>query len=218
MNKRFYFNNSRITFVPQGSQVSENETINFYQANLSKGRNFRSLLGNFSTLPLNVEVMLNEMSFEELLEEAKKEFFYIEAAGGYIQNGNTYLFIHRHGRWDLPKGKLEKGEQSHEAAIRECEEECGVKNLVITGKLCSTFHIYPYKGDLALKQSFWYRMKTDYKGPLHPQTGESIDEARWFEAPVIKSLVLPDTYLTIRDVVLEGMNWQAGDVDTSTKP
>lgn len=207
MNKSFYFNNSRITFIPSDSQVSENETINFYQANLKKGRNFRSLLGNFNSLPLNMEVMLSEMSFEDLLEEAKKEFFYIEAAGGYIRKGEEYLFIHRHGRWDLPKGKLEKGEQTHEAAIRECEEECGVKNLVITGKLCSTFHIYPYKGDMALKQSYWYQMTTDYNGPLKPQTGESIDEARWFEAQTVKNLVLPDTYHTIRDVVKEAMQW-----------
>ena len=207
MNKTLYYNNSSIRFLDSPGQVSGNETINFYEASLKKGRSLRAILNNFDETAHQVDILLRDINFEEVLKELKKDFHYIEAAGGYIQKGEEFLFIHRHGRWDLPKGKLEKGEQLQEAAIRECEEECGVKNLNITGQLGSTFHIYPFRGDLALKQSYWYRMKTDYKGVLKPQTGESIDEARWFKASDIRAKILPDTYMTIRDVVNEAMDW-----------
>src|SRR5688572_26554380 len=126
MNKTLYYNNSSISFLDSPAQVSENETINFYEAGLKKGRSLRAMLNNFSEKPHQVQIMLRELSFEDVLKELKKDFHYIEAAGGYIQKGDEYLFIHRHGRWDLPKGKLEKGEALQDAAIRECEEECGV--------------------------------------------------------------------------------------------
>ena len=37
----------------------------------------------------------------------------------------------RLGKWDLPKGKLDKGETIEECALREIEEETGAKGLSI---------------------------------------------------------------------------------------
>ena len=49
----------------------------------------------------------------------------IEAAGGLVYNiENQLLMIFRNNKWDLPKGKLEVGENIQECAIREVEEEC----------------------------------------------------------------------------------------------
>ena len=46
-----------------------------------------------------------------IFADLKTLYKYIEAAGGFIKNENDeYLFIFRRGKWDLPKGKLEKGE------------------------------------------------------------------------------------------------------------
>ena len=44
----------------------------------------------------------------------------INAAGGLVENGNgEYLMIKRKGYWDLPKGKIEKGENDEDGALRE---------------------------------------------------------------------------------------------------
>ena len=53
----------------------------------------------------------------------------IIAAGGLVTNeNNELLMIFRRGKWDLPKGKLDKGETIEECAIREVEEETGIGN------------------------------------------------------------------------------------------
>ncbi|OIQ40008.1 MAG: hypothetical protein BM563_03715 [Bacteroidetes bacterium MedPE-SWsnd-G1] len=105
-----------------------------------------------------------------------KWFFKIEkAAGGKVQNENgEILFIYRFEKWDLPKGKIENGEKKREAAIREVEEECGISKLEIIKKLPKTYHIFQRKGRETLKITYWYAMKTNYKGELIPQVEEGI--------------------------------------------
>src|SRR6476661_1663707 len=50
-------------------------------------------------------------NFEKLKKDFFKHFTFIEAAGGIVQNDRKdLLFIFRRGKWDLPKGKMEKGE------------------------------------------------------------------------------------------------------------
>ena len=49
-------------------------------------------------------------------------FNIIKAGGGVVNNNkNQILFIYRLKRWDLPKGKLDKGETIRECAEREVE-------------------------------------------------------------------------------------------------
>src|SRR2546430_1719323 len=56
----------------------------------------------------------------------------IEASGGLVTNNKgEYLIIFRHGKWDLPKGKMEADETAESAAIREIQEECGIGKLVL---------------------------------------------------------------------------------------
>src|SRR5690606_22027885 len=150
----------------------------------------RELLFDFMDPASAKSYRLSGGIFSQLIEQMKPLFHYIEAAGGFIENKNKYLFIHRHGRWDLPKGKLEKGESKAHGAIRECEEECGVKDLSLEHLLGSTWHVYEHKGGHALKQTYWYKMQTAYSGRLKPQVEEDIHEARWFETEEIKREVL----------------------------
>ena len=64
---------------------------------------------------------------KEIVNHIKAKFKVIEAAGGVVEKGNLNLLIYRQGRWDLPKGKLDKGERKRDCAIREVEEETGVR-------------------------------------------------------------------------------------------
>lgn len=100
-----------------------------------------------------------------------------KAAGGKVLNtNNEVLFIYRFNKWDLPKGKLEKGESISECAIREVEEECGITNLQIVQPLETTYHIYQEKGNTILKTTYWFLMHTDFVGELTPQSEEGIEQ------------------------------------------
>ena len=43
----------------------------------------------------------------------------IKTAGGIVIKDDKILFIHKNGRWDLPKGKLEQGVNKRNTAIIE---------------------------------------------------------------------------------------------------
>ena len=81
-----------------------------------------------------------------------------------------------------------------------------MKNLLIRNRLSSTFHMYPYKGSFAIKQTYWYFMTTNYPGHLKPQEEEDITEVRWFTKDEVRSVALADTYYTIADVAREALN------------
>ena len=106
----------------------------------------------------------------------------IEAAGGLVYNDtNQLLMIFRNGKWDLPKGKLEVGENIEQCAIREVEEECGISELLITQQLQETYHTYEINGQKILKRTYWFEIESSFKGNLLPQTIEGITEAVWID-------------------------------------
>jgi 8-oxo-dGTP pyrophosphatase MutT (NUDIX family) len=117
---------------------------------------------------------------EKLLHHLKKKLKVIVAAGGLVYNDKKeILFIHRKGRWDLPKGKVDKGESLEEGAKREVEEETGVRNLEVVRLIDTTYHILKRNGKYRLKETYWYEMRTDYDGELVPQTEEDIKKVKW---------------------------------------
>ncbi len=125
----------------------------------------------------------------------------IKAAGGLVSNEeNKYLFIFRKGKWDLPKGKLDKGESFRKAAVREVEEECGITVGSCGDKICKTYHIYEVYGTPVIKKTVWYWMRADNQPDLVPQLEESITDARWLAAGDFM-LVMKNTFPLIRDVI-----------------
>jgi 8-oxo-dGTP pyrophosphatase MutT (NUDIX family) len=114
---------------------------------------------------------------------------------------NKILFIKRLGFWDLPKGKLEKGESIDVAAIREVCEECGINDvdLKIIMPLTNAFHIYKLNEKVILKNTHWFLMSFVGKYPLTPQTEEDITEIIWVEKEDLSD-VLVESYPSIRQV------------------
>ncbi|MBB6680767.1 NUDIX domain-containing protein [Aequorivita sp. 609] len=125
-------------------------------------------------------VNLYHKNAEKLERFLRKKIKVVEAAGGLVYNSKKeILFIRRNGKWDLPKGKIEKGESYREAAIREVEEETGVEGLEIRDFIMKTYHVFTRNNKYRLKITHWYEMYTDYDGPLTPQPEEGIKKAKW---------------------------------------
>lgn len=131
----------------------------------------------------------------DLWKAFKEPFIRVKAAGGVVlDEQGRLLAIRRLGLWDLPKGKVDPGESLAEAAVREVEEECGVRDLVLGDHLQRTWHTYPRNGRQYLKSTDWYLMRTTAGQELVPQLEEGIEEVRWFtpqEVEVLRASTYP---------------------------
>ena len=170
-------------------------------------RQFRLALDHLKR-PRTLGAIIEDMSPESLLEEIHKIYTPIQAAGGVVRNENgAVLLIYRRGKWDLPKGKLDAGEDLDYCAIREVVEETGIVNVSIDKKICETYHTYSQKGQNLLKETSWYTMHGNSKDKLAPQASEGIVEARWF-APSDVATITFKTYDAVLEVLMAaGVGW-----------
>ncbi len=128
-----------------------------------------------------------------------QDFKMVEAAGGVVENHRgEQLMIHRNGRWDLPKGHLEIGETLEQCAVREVEEETGIKVDQIGDKITETLHAYPLRNNWEIKTTHWYSMKSHSEQP-QGQSEEGIDQVEWCpKHTVVEHLI--GSYPTIQNV------------------
>lgn len=137
-------------------------------------------------------------NYEETVEFIKSKFKIIKAGGGVVISDRGVLMIHRLGLWDLPKGKIEKGESFIEGAKREVQEECNIK-VKVKEKICTTWHTYT-KGDKSiLKKTAWYLMESIDDSKMKPQFEEDIDEVRWMNEKEL-NVAMYNTYKSILHV------------------
>lgn len=148
---------------------------------------------------------------ESVFKSAIKGLKWMDAAGGIVESEEHFLVIERHGLWDIPKGKVEKGESLDEAAIREVEEECGIDQPSLGKHLLDTYHVFPRKKKLILKRTAWYHMTLKERVKLTPQIEEGISKVEWLTrneldgirsntfGSIIELLDRFDTFLAERD-------------------
>lgn len=163
-----------------------------------------------------VKSMIHEMELEKIhagvfyhpdLEELKKAFYkkftIVLAAGGLVLNEKKeMLMIHRRGKWDLPKGKLDKGEKLENCAVREVEEETGLQKVKLISPLTITYHTYHEGARFILKESHWYNMKVSGEQKLVPQTEEDIHAIKWVTGKEAEKL-FPECFPSVVDVIRE---------------
>ncbi|MEN8928615.1 MAG: NUDIX domain-containing protein [Flavobacteriales bacterium] len=163
-------------------------TLQDFQEVLDTNESGQDVIVNFPTLRLMEKVLA-------------KRFRIVEAGGGLVVNkNNEVLFIFRRGKWDLPKGKLEKHEKIKKGAIREVEEECGITNPVIKESLITTMHKFKNKGKECIKKTYWYIMEYDGDEELVPQLDEDITKAKWMGEDKFHK-VFKNTFASISDVL-----------------
>jgi len=126
------------------------------------------------------KIFLFHKNSEKLISSFKKKIKVISAGGGIVKNSfDETLFIYRRNKWDLPKGKKDKGETIDLTALREVKEETGIGNLKIIDFRMKTYHIFKKNNEYCLKETTWYNMISDFDGKFIPEIKEDITKVVW---------------------------------------
>lgn len=147
----------------------------------------------------SITFLVHADEYETIKEAVKSQFKLVKAGGGIVEKNGKILLIYRKGKWDLPKGKLEKKEGKKEGALREVEEECNITAEL--GELIThTWHTYILNGKKHLKKTYWYRMDCIDDSQMKPQLEESITDVRWMDEKGTRQAMV-NSYRSIRHVI-----------------
>jgi len=125
----------------------------------------------------------------------------IIAAGGIVTNENDELLLFfRRISWDLPKGKLDESEEVETCAVREVEEETGLRNITLGKLIGTTTHYYAERGKDIEKLTYWFKMEVSGNQELVPQVEEDITNIRWVSKKELQQY-LDNTYPNIVSIV-----------------
>ncbi len=199
---KVYFNNRTVYLADDYKSNFEKFDGLFYKYNTKE--EFEKVWEFFEVMSSGVN---NLFIINENLEKLKKEFYnffkLIDASGGVVVNKQgKVLIMKRFGKWDLPKGKVNEGENIEDAAVREVTEECGIGPLKIVKKLSPTFHTYYLNNQQILKQTHWFEMLYYGDEIFKPQVEEDITEVKWMEKGDL-SAILENTYKSVIDVLID---------------
>lgn len=201
-SRKIYFNNKPLVLTTDFNAFkTEHPTaLGYIHYTGAFPRHFRLATQHLSR-PGTLGAVIEDVSEQSLLDELQDLYQPIDAGGGVVLNEDgAVLLIYRRGRWDLPKGKRDEGEDMPACALREVTEETGLQQLVLRDKICDTWHVYSQHGLHLLKHTAWYRMTGTKAEVLAPQAEENIQEARWI-SPVDLGPVLFKSYEAVREVL-----------------
>ena len=206
MLKKIYFGNSPLIL-----SNTETEELKPYLHNsktsilkTSDKEQLQSLIRAIQHSKIDAGIILNNVS--ETLEKIKKEFTLILASGGLVYSrDNKILLIYRRGQWDLPKGKLDEGEDLIECALREVKEETGLSQLTYERFICTSYHTYYENNRPILKESHWHLLQGNDQELLIPQTDEDIENCKWVTVEKLAPY-LENAPGSIKDVLKTGID------------
>jgi 8-oxo-dGTP diphosphatase len=117
----------------------------------------------------------------------------VRAAGGVVVRDGLVALVHRprYDDWTLPKGKLDNGESFEEAALREVEEETGLR-----ARLVRELPPVNYEVRGRPKVVRYWLMDVESDGGF--VANDEVDEVRWVEPAEARALL---TYDRDRDVL-----------------
>jgi 8-oxo-dGTP pyrophosphatase MutT (NUDIX family) len=143
----------------------------------------------------------DEFRLVDLTDDFLKQYHLIVAAGGLVKNDKgKILMIFRRGKWDLPKGKLDKNESLEVCADREIKEETGLTHLVFQKILITTYHTYVEKKEQILKETHWFQFAAPGNQQVRPQTEEDITSIEWVDPEELPKYT-QNSYQLIKDVL-----------------
>jgi 8-oxo-dGTP pyrophosphatase MutT (NUDIX family) len=124
------------------------------------------------------------------------------SAGGVVarrigDSVNFLLIKDSYGNWGLPKGHIESGESSKEAAIREVGEETGLCELSL-GPSLGTIDWHFQINDSLIHKFCEYFLIISEEGDTRPQIEEAITECLWLP---VQDAIVNVTYDNTRQVM-----------------
>jgi 8-oxo-dGTP pyrophosphatase MutT (NUDIX family) len=206
MQKKVYFNNKPLFLVDELTPEIEEylhheETVFIDEFN---PHTIKAMIHEMDQAKIHRGIFLHQ-DVDALLKSFKKKFSFIQAAGGFVYTpDHKILLIFRRGKWDLPKGKLDPGEDLVSCALREVKEETGLTNVQVEKPLTITYHTYHQYGEYILKESHWYVMRSKGQEVFTPQTDEDIEKCEWAALDKLASY-MDNTHASIADVVKAGV-------------
>jgi len=130
----------------------------------------------------------------------------VEAAGGVVLHDGRVLLVHRprYDDWTLPKGKLDPGETSEQAALREVLEETGLRCTL--GRELASTEYFDSKDRPKVVRYWEMDVEGDQRGAPSPfatpsggfEPNDEVDEVRWLEPAQAAGLL---TYERDREVL-----------------
>lgn len=125
------------------------------------------------------------------------------SAGGVVVrtiDGRSHVLVIRdpYQNWGLPKGHVEQGEASGEAAVREVREETGLVDVVLGQELATVDWYFRAGGRLVHKFCAFYLMRSE-AGAAIPELAEGITECVWLPLDEAAARI---SYDNAREVVL----------------
>jgi len=120
----------------------------------------------------------------------------VRAEGGVVRRGGEVLVVHRprYDDWTLPKGKLDPGETDEQAALREVEEETGLRCRL--GQELPSVSYDDRRG--RSKQVRYWEMEPE-SGEFTPN--DEVDEVRWLPPEEARALMTYDRDREVLDAL-----------------
>jgi len=169
-----------LTDQPLAKSDRGKETLVITEANADK---VKDAIEYAEANAFHSQIILQHGRVNQLFKTFRSFFNIVEAAGGMVWSPqNALLLIYRHQKWDLPKGKIEEGEDPEKTALREIEEECGVRELTLNDFVTTTYHTYWQQDQRVLKVTYWFDLGCEDPENINPQTEEGIETIRWMDA------------------------------------
>ncbi|MEA2106121.1 MAG: NUDIX domain-containing protein [Bacteroidota bacterium] len=199
---KVFYNQRIVFFVDYANHLEENaKIIKHFFKNKSLLQQVIDEFVNNENIQI-LYIIYSDIDF--VFNQFRSFFTIIEAAGGLVKTPDErFLVIFRRGKWDLPKGKLEKPEPPEKGALREVEEECGITGLYIKKQLVITWHTYNLGNQPILKKTYWYEMAHSGNGKLKPQIEEEITLVQWMTKNDLPQII-SNTFPSIIEVLQSG--------------
>jgi len=159
------------------------------------------IISDFQTDPQCQAINIFGPDIKHIWKIFRIYFTEVGAAGGLVRHtSGKYLFIEKKGKLDLPKGHIEKGEEPDSCALREVEEECGIRGHRIVKELQPSYHTYSWEGISYLKKTNWFLMDYDGEMITEPQLQEGITKVEWLYPDEI-SRIKSSAWLSLMDLI-----------------